>query len=183
MKEKRFLTHTEALAQFSLAVRESSVKRFRKIPPGKVCLRVREGGMNVAELAYHILEADKWLFEKLRNRDLQPMVGRVGFIHDLPAETFHTLVEDLDSSGRKRSELIRSLSDNQLFETITDARFRGETTIWWVIVRGNLDHEIHHRGQLSLYLRLLEVSEDTNVDSPVRKHQSNDSSGSSHNPW
>lgn len=159
MKEKRFLTHTEALAQFSLAVRESSVKRFRKIPPGKVCLRVREGGMNVAEIGYHILDADSWLFEKLRDRDLQPMVGRAGFIHELSAEAFQSLVEDLDVSGRKRSELIKNLSDDQLFESITDRRFGGETTIWWVIVRGNLDHEIHHRGQLSLYLRLLGITE------------------------
>jgi uncharacterized damage-inducible protein DinB len=30
-----------------------------------------------------------------------------------------------------------------------------EVTIWWIIVRGNLDHETHHRGQLSVYLKPL----------------------------
>ena len=29
-----------------------------------------------------------------------------------------------------------------------------EVSVWWIIVRGNLDHEIHHRGQLS-YLRAI----------------------------
>ena len=30
-----------------------------------------------------------------------------------------------------------------------------EVSVWWIIVRGNLDHEIHHRGQLSSYLRAI----------------------------
>jgi len=35
---------------------------------------------------------------------------------------------------------------------VFDERF-GETTLWWIVVRGNLDHEIHHRGQIAAYLR------------------------------
>ena len=32
-----------------------------------------------------------------------------------------------------------------------------EVSVWWIIVRGNLDldHEIHHRGQLSSYPRAI----------------------------
>ena len=26
---------------------------------------------------------------------------------------------------------------------------------WWLILRANLDHEIHHRGALAVYLRVL----------------------------
>ena len=29
--------------------------------------------------------------------------------------------------------------------------------MWWIIVRGNLDHETHHRGQIAAYLRMLDV--------------------------
>jgi uncharacterized damage-inducible protein DinB len=39
-----------------------------------------------------------------------------------------------------------------------DSRF-GEVTVWWVIVRGNLDHEIHHRGFIGAYLKMLGVAE------------------------
>lgn len=177
------MTHTEALAQFSLAVRESSVKRLRKTPQGKECVRLRKGGMNIAEIGYHILEADTWLFEKLRNRDLEPMVGRAGFIHDVSAAAFQTLVEDLVSSGRKRSELIKNLSDKQFFEPMSDARFGGETTVWWVIVRGNLDHEIHHRGQLSVHLRHLGAPDVTKVEPAFRDRRSADSAGSTKDPW
>ncbi len=177
------MTHTEALAQFSLAVRESSVKRLRKTPQGKECVRLRKEGMNIAEIGYHILEADTWLFEKLRNRDLEPMVGRAGFIHDVSAVAFQTLVEDLVSSGRKRAELIKNLSDKQFFEPITDARFGGETTVWWVIVRGNLDHEIHHRGQLSLYLRLLGAPDSAKIEPTFGDRRSDDSPRSSNDPW
>jgi uncharacterized damage-inducible protein DinB len=36
-----------------------------------------------------------------------------------------------------------------------DDRFGGEVTLWWTIVRGNLEHEAHHRGQIAVYLRIV----------------------------
>jgi uncharacterized damage-inducible protein DinB len=38
---------------------------------------------------------------------------------------------------------------------IYDDRFNDEVSIEWIILRGNLDHEIHHRGQIAVYLRML----------------------------
>ena len=37
-----------------------------------------------------------------------------------------------------------------------DDRFGGDVSLWWVVVRGNLDHEAHHRGQLATLLRIIE---------------------------
>lgn len=53
------------------------------------------------------------------------------------------------------SERLAEFADAVRKSTIFDKRFGKKVTIWWIIIRGNLDHEIHHRGQLSVYLKLL----------------------------
>jgi uncharacterized damage-inducible protein DinB len=61
----------------------------------------------------------------------------------------------LRQSGEQRARLLLTLTDSFLDSPMSDDRF-GEVTVWWVIVRGNLDHEAHHRGQLALYLRIIQ---------------------------
>jgi uncharacterized damage-inducible protein DinB len=67
------------------------------------------------------------------------------------------LLDALDGIGRQRSDFIAGLTDDDLSTIVPDERFPGEVDWWWVIVRGNLDHEIHHRGQIATYLRLLGI--------------------------
>jgi uncharacterized damage-inducible protein DinB len=38
---------------------------------------------------------------------------------------------------------------------VFDDRFGCQVSVWWVIVRGNLEHEAQHRGQVASYLRIL----------------------------
>ncbi|MFX0090823.1 MAG: hypothetical protein ACFFBD_03590, partial [Candidatus Hodarchaeota archaeon] len=60
-------------------------------------------------------------------------------------------------TGKSRKLLLENMLEDQLTEKIFDERFGGPVNVWWIIVRGNLDHEIHHRGQISVYLKVLEV--------------------------
>ena len=68
---------------------------------------------------------------------------------------FERLLLALEESGRRRRHRIEDLSDGDLDTVVPDDRFGGEVSVWWLIVRGNLDHEIHHRGQIATWLRLL----------------------------
>lgn len=145
------------LATWSTAVRESSLKRLRLVPPLRENWRPVSGSMSFAEIAQHILDADLWLFRKLEIRTLQPMYGIAGTVHITTRQEYLGILTRLEQSGRQRSELIQSLSHEQMAEQILDQRFGGEVSVWWVIVRGNLDHEIHHRGQLAAYLRIAQA--------------------------
>ena len=53
----------------------------------------------------------------------------------------------------------RGMADVDFSRTMPDPRFGESVSVWWIIVRGNLDHEIHHRGQIAAYLRALRLSE------------------------
>jgi uncharacterized damage-inducible protein DinB len=146
------------LATWSTAVRESSLKRLRLVPPQKENWRPVSGAMSFAEIAEHILDADLWLFRKLEVRTLSPLCGHAGTVYISTRQEYLGILGHLEQTGRQRSELIRSLSHTQMAERIFDQRFGGEVSVWWVIVRGNLDHEIHHRGQLATYLRIAQIA-------------------------
>ena len=87
------------------------------------------------------------------------MVGRAGLVHVTCRNQYQALLNELEQTGEQRAMMIRRLTQNQLGELIPDQRFRKEVTAWWIIVRGNLDHETHHRGQIVAYLKVLSSRE------------------------
>ena len=53
--------------------------------------------------------------------------------------------------------MLESLKEKKFAEKIFDERFGGEGSLWWIIVSGNLDQEIYHRGPVAAYLRVMDV--------------------------
>ena len=113
--------------------------------------------MSFADIAQHILDSDLWLFQKLEIRTLRPIQGSAGATHISARQDYLDILDRLEQAGSRRTELIQGLSLEQMDERIVDQRFGGEVSVWWVIVRGNLDHETHHRGQLATYLRVAQI--------------------------
>ena len=146
------------LAEWSRAVRESSLKRLRAVPAGSENWRPVANAMSFGDLAHHIVDADEWLFRKLEARALAPIVGHAGAVTITAREQYLDLLREIEQLGTRRSQLIARLTDEQLRERVEDRRFGGEVTVWWILVRGNIDHEIHHRGQISAYLRMAGIS-------------------------
>ncbi len=147
----------QRLAAFAHAVRESTLKRLRRVPPGRENWRIAPGAMSFADLAQHLVDTDEWLFKKTEGKTLEPIVGYTGAIEIADRAAYLALLDALARTGERRCALLESLTEKQLAEKIFDARFGGEVSLWWIMVRGNLDHEIHHRGQMAAYLRALDV--------------------------
>jgi hypothetical protein len=131
------------------------LKRLRLVPEGFEDWRPVNGAMSFADLAQHLVDADKWLFRKLKMKNLKPMIGKSHVFDSIDRAGYLNLVAELERCGVQRSDLLESISGTELSEIIYDSRF-GNVTVWWVVVRGNLDHEAHHRGQIACYLRILE---------------------------
>lgn len=136
------------LAAWSEAVRESTLKRLRKVPADRVNWRPDPGAMSFADLARHLLACDTHLARSITEGPQPADHGELG--PDVDAAGFARLVDELERSGARRSRLIAGVTD--LVRPLEDERF-GTTDVWWVIVRGNLDHEVHHRGQIAAYVR------------------------------
>ena len=68
------------------------------------------------------------------------------------------LLEIFDKHVKACREALTGLTDDQLAGTIL-VTFTLEKPLWSVLQgRGLMNHLIHHRGQLSVYLRLLDVA-------------------------
>lgn len=143
------------LIQFSDAIRESTMKRLVKVTPGYENWRVNETSMSFTDIAMHLIECDYWLIDKFANPELKSLGGNVNAITISNRKQYEEVLNKLKESAEKKKEFLRNLNDNKLTELIYDERFNGKVSKWWVIVRGNLDHEIHHRGQISIYLKLI----------------------------
>lgn len=146
------------LAEFSQAVRQSSLKRLAKIELVHVNWRPKLSSMSFADIVYHLIETDKWLFNKLKEPTLKSITGSSGVINISTQDEYSQLLSDLQQTGTQRELLLKSLTDEDYKKLLYDDRFGKEVSIWWIIVRGNLDHEIHHRGQIVAYLKLAEIS-------------------------
>jgi len=152
------LSVSTQLAEFSNAVRKSTIKRLQLIPVGNENWRFSHGAMSSADIAYHLIETDEWLFKKIELKNLKSILGNSGTVEIKTRSDYLKLIKELSNSGEKRSRFILSLDEIEFQEKIYDDRFGKEVSVWWIIVRGNLDHEIHHRGQLSVYLRAIEYN-------------------------
>ena len=148
---------TSNLAAWSKAVRDSTFKRLRLVPAGKENWRPVSGAMSIAGIAQHILDSDLWLFEKLDNPTLRAM-NDIDPGYNVPNyEEFLAILSNLRRTGEQRAALIQEMTASELARTMPDERFGSEVSVWWEIVRGNLDHETHHRGQLAAYLRITRI--------------------------
>ncbi len=149
-------SETERLAQFADAVRDSTLKRLRHVPEGFENWKPATGSLSIAQIAMHLVAVDRWLFHKVTDKRLEPIAAADVEYAIGSRRQYLSLLEDLRACGTQRSRLIRELSEDQLAQELPDTRFGEVATLWWIIVRGNLDHEIHHRGQLASYLTLIE---------------------------
>jgi len=116
--------------------------------------RIDEDAMSFADLGQHIVDADEWLFRAMEGKKQSPLKGRSGLLTVVNRSEFARLIDELARTGKSRRDLIEGMSSRRFAEMMFDQRFGSQVSTWWVVVRGNLDHEIHHRGQIIAYLRM-----------------------------
>ncbi len=141
------------LAEFSAAVRESTLKRLRAVPEGKEHFRIDAESMSFADLAQHLLESDRRLLLRLGRSTPPPPVRTRARSGVRGRRAYLALVGRLERGGEKRRKFLAGLSPRKL-ERVVDDPYYGRAADWWYILRSTLDHEIHHRGQIAVMLRL-----------------------------
>jgi uncharacterized damage-inducible protein DinB len=147
--------NNDLLIDFCKAVRVSTFKRLKVVPEGYEDWSISKNSLSFAEIAKHLIDSDEWLIKKIKDPTVQSILPEKGILDDCSREEFLTLISALDESLERKIKFINSLDKEEMESKIYDDRFKGEVSIEWVIVRGNIDHEIHHRGQLAVYLRML----------------------------
>jgi uncharacterized damage-inducible protein DinB len=132
-------------------VRERTMRVSRCIPPDRIDWTYAEGKFTLGDLLRHIAVAERYMWAET----LQGKPSRYVAHGKELAESYESVMALLERLHAESMEIFGKLSDEDLrrkCKTPDDA----EITRWkWL--RLMAEHEIHHRGQIYLYLGMLGV--------------------------
>ena len=130
---------------------------LERVPLDKKDWKPHEKSMTLGRLATHIAQTPHWISDiyniddfDFATRHFQPTVaGTTEELMKIFQDTLETALADLESTSDEdfsKTWLVRA-GEKVMFNTPKKVALRG-----WAY-----SHMIHHRGQLSVYLRLLDV--------------------------
>lgn len=135
---------------------ESTRKLLECVPDNKLTWKPHEKSMSLGQLASHVVEMAGWGTETIRHETFEIPADYKPYVASNNAELLATLAKNAAESRKA----IAGASDQAMMQP-------------WSLVYGGqpvftmprvqvlrsmvMNHVIHHRGQLSVYLRLLDV--------------------------
>ena len=144
------------LAEFQQEAK-STRKILERVPEKSFSWKPHEKSMSLGELTHHLAEIPEWV-----NVSIEQDVFDFSESGYVPKEqtTTAALLKIFDESVNKASESLKNASDETLMGNWTMKS--GEKVYFTMpklaVLRSFvLSHSIHHRGQLSVYLRMLDV--------------------------
>jgi uncharacterized damage-inducible protein DinB len=135
----------------------STRKLLERVPQDKLAWKPHEKSMTLARLAQHVAEIPEWTKATILSDELD--FAKTPYT---PPEITSTkqITDIFDKSFKESIEILEKTSDEEFMKNWTLKN--GEQVYFTMpkagVMRGFvMSHLIHHRGQLSVYLRLLDV--------------------------
>lgn len=123
-----------------------TMKAIGALPPDQTVYKPHEKSMSAQELAWHIATAEAGLVNYM-------VTGQFGNQHQQAAPaTFQAIIDWSNNAHQDGVSRVSGLSDETLSEMIEFFDTRKMPRIG--VLNMLIAHEIHHRGQLSVYIRL-----------------------------
>jgi uncharacterized damage-inducible protein DinB len=140
---------------------ESTRKALARVPEGRNDFKPHEKSMRLGYLAALVADLPSWI-EFMVNDDEYSIVPPKGNEYGRgEPKTNNGLLAMLESGVERSRSALRNATDDRLLETWRLKAFGqvvSEGPRHLMIRDGVLSHLAHHRGQLTVYLRLLEAS-------------------------
>jgi uncharacterized damage-inducible protein DinB len=130
-------------------VHHRTMRVVRCIPPDKVDWSFRQGKFTLGDLARHIATANRYIFAEI----LQGKPSRYAGCGRQLAPSYEEIISLIETLHRESLEIISRLTDLNGECRTPD----GVAMTTWKWLRAMVEHEVHHRGQIYIYLALLEV--------------------------
>ncbi len=136
----------------------STRKMLERIPEDKFTWKPHEKSMSLGTLAAHVAEINAWVDNTINNDELD--FATSGY-KPFEAKTTAELVKFYDDNYTKAIDIMKNNATNENLMGMWSLK-NGETTYMTMprvaVIRGFvLSHMIHHRAQLGVYLRMLDV--------------------------
>ena len=154
------MAHTDEICEAWKEVRNGFIKEVESIPADQFGFRAAEGSRSVLEILQHIVESERVLTSEICSDDtnlkrppLELIAEHASHVKD--AGTADAILELLRGSLDESTQLVREYGDERLEQMMT--RFDGKQLLKRVMLNFIVAHEMYHRGQVTVYQRLLGI--------------------------
>ena len=133
------------------SIRNRTLAVVKEIPPDKIEWKPNSSAFSFGDIIRHMASLQRYMFAETiqGNESLYP-----GHASDL-ANGYEEVRNFLDRTFTESMEIISEMSTNELLEKCKTPA--GIQISVWKWLRAMIEHEIHHRGQIYTYLRLIEA--------------------------
>lgn len=139
------------LPKYFGSVRERTMRVARCVPPDRMEWSYAPGKFTLGDLLRHMAVAERYSFAE----NIQGRASRYTTHGKELADGRDAVLSLMERLHAESMEIFSKLTDNSLQEKCVNVG-RMEITKWkWM--RSMVEHEIHHRGQVYLYLGILGV--------------------------
>src|SRR5262245_44187315 len=145
------MSEASELVHYFDRVRERTMRVVACVPPDKVDWTYREGKFTFGDLMRHLASIERWMFaENVAGRpSIYPGHGR-----EL-GDGYDAIVDYMRGMHPEAMEIFGALSDADLDrKCVTPGGAELQVRKW---MRSMIEHEAHHRGQIYLYLGMLDL--------------------------
>lgn len=132
-------------------LRQRTLKVIRCIPPDKLEWTYRPGKFTPGDLVRHLASIERDLYAENVQGKTSRYAGHGRELADGP----EAVMKFMQEKHKEAMEIFGRLSDEDLQKKCTTPEGIPITT--WKWLRALVEHEIHHRGEIYLYLALLDV--------------------------
>lgn len=141
-------------------VRNGLIKEVEQIPAEQMGFRPAPESRTVIELLHHIIETQRILAGEMCRENTNFQRGFPALIADFvgnvkEATTKEAVLELLSSSLEETKSMVVGFGDANFEKTMT--RFDGKPCAKLEMLNFTVSHEMYHRGQLTVYERLLGI--------------------------
>lgn len=133
-------------------IRERTMRVVACIPPEKVDWTYKDGKFTFGDLMRHLASIERWMFAENAQRKPSAYPGHGREL----ADGYEATVEFMKRMHGESMAIFRSLTDAD-FESkcMTPGGVELRVGKW---LRAMIEHEVHHRGQIYLYLGMLDIA-------------------------
>jgi uncharacterized damage-inducible protein DinB len=132
-------------------VRQRTMRVVACVPPDRVDWAIKEGKFTLGDLMRHLASAERFMFAENAQRKPSRYPGHGKEL----ADGYDAIVAFMRAKHEEAMAIFGALTEDDLnAKCMTPGG--AEITVWkWM--RLMIEHEIHHRGQIYLYLAMLDV--------------------------
>ena len=144
-------TNAEAFITYFSKVKKRTRRLFDCIPPEKIEWTYQEGKFTIGDVIRHLANSERYMFAE--NVQLKP--STYSGCGEEFAAGYENVIKYYDQQHANAMEIFSNLEPEDFHKKCTTPA--GAKITVWKWLRLMVEHEIHHRGQIYVYLGMLKV--------------------------